>query len=74
VNTKPGICFAVNTLSQFMVEPRQIHWKDAKHVLRYLKGTVHCGMSNAGDGKFLLHGFGDSDWARDASTRRSTSS
>jgi hypothetical protein len=22
VNTRPDICFAVNTLSQFMVEPR----------------------------------------------------
>jgi hypothetical protein len=36
VNTKPNICFAVNTLSQFMVEPRRVHWVVAKHVLRYL--------------------------------------
>jgi hypothetical protein len=32
VNTRPDICFAVNTLSQFMVEPRQGHWVVAKHV------------------------------------------
>jgi len=38
-NTRPDICFAVNTLSQFMVEPRRVHWIAAKHVLRYLKGT-----------------------------------
>jgi hypothetical protein len=25
VNTRPNICFAVNTLSQSMVEPRQEH-------------------------------------------------
>jgi hypothetical protein len=25
VNTQPDICFAVHTLSQFMVEPRQVH-------------------------------------------------
>jgi hypothetical protein len=36
VNTRLDICFAVNTLSQFMVEPRQIHWITAKHVLQYL--------------------------------------
>ena len=24
-NTKPNICFAMNTLSQFMSDPRQIH-------------------------------------------------
>ena len=39
-NTRPDICFAVNALSQFMCEPRQIHWIAAKHVLRYLRGTV----------------------------------
>ena len=37
-DTKPNICFAVNTLSQFMSDPRQIHWVIAKHVLRYLRG------------------------------------
>ena len=25
VNTRPNICFAVNSLSQFMVEPRRVH-------------------------------------------------
>jgi hypothetical protein len=30
VNTRPDICFAVNTLSQFMVEPRRVHWVAAK--------------------------------------------
>ena len=34
VNTMPYLCFAVNTLSQFMVDPRKVHWLAAKHVLR----------------------------------------
>jgi hypothetical protein len=50
VNTSPYLCLSVNTLSQFMVEPRQSHWKAARHVLRYLKGTIHYGMRYAGDG------------------------
>ena len=25
VNSRPNLCFAVNTLSQFMVEPRRVH-------------------------------------------------
>jgi hypothetical protein len=25
VNTRPTICFTVNTISQFMVEPRRVH-------------------------------------------------
>jgi hypothetical protein len=36
-NTRPNICFVVNTLSQFLVEPRHVHLVAAKHVMRYLK-------------------------------------
>ena len=43
-NTWPDICFAVNTLSQYMVDPRQVHLVAAKHVLRYLKGTIDYGL------------------------------
>jgi hypothetical protein len=44
-NTRPDICFVVNTLSQFLVEPRHVHLVVAKHVMRYLKGTLDCGLS-----------------------------
>jgi hypothetical protein len=39
MSTKPDICFVLNTLSQFLVEPRRVHPVVAKHVMRYLKGT-----------------------------------
>ena len=39
-NTRPNICFTVNTLSQFLTYPRHVHLVVAKHFLRYLKGTV----------------------------------
>ena len=48
VNTRPDLCFAVNTLSQFMVEPRSVHWTAAKHILRYLAGTVDYGLDYRG--------------------------
>ena len=35
MNTRPDICFAVNTLSKYMVEPRHVHLIATKHVLRY---------------------------------------
>jgi hypothetical protein len=28
VNTRSDICFAVNALSQYMVEPRHVHWME----------------------------------------------
>ena len=36
-NTRPDTCFAVNTL-------RHVHLVVAKHVVRYLKGTVDYGI------------------------------
>jgi hypothetical protein len=44
VNTRPDICFHVNTLSQFQVEPKHEHWIDAKHVLRYICGMLNYGL------------------------------
>eukprot|EP00253_Pinus_taeda_P024614 PITA_24614 len=40
VNTRLDICFAVNTMSQFMCESRKVHWVAAKHILR--KSTSGC--------------------------------
>ena len=34
MNTRPDICLAVNTLSQYMVESRHVHLIVANHVLR----------------------------------------
>lgn len=33
VNTRLNICFAVNVLSQFQMEPKHDHWIAAKHIL-----------------------------------------
>jgi hypothetical protein len=73
VNTRPDICFAVSTLSQFMVEPRRVHWVATKHVLRYLCGTVDYDLDyQRGDGVRLV-GYTNSDWARCVNDRKSTS-
>jgi protein associated with RNAse G/E len=43
-NTRPYICFVVNTLSQYLVEPRRVHLVVAKHPMRYLKGMLDYGL------------------------------
>ena len=45
MNTRPYICFAMNTLSQSLVEPINVHLVAIKHVTRYLKGTIDYGLS-----------------------------
>jgi hypothetical protein len=32
-NTRSNLCFVVNTLSQYLVDPRSVHLVDAKHVM-----------------------------------------
>ena len=36
-NMRPYICFVVNTLSQYLIDPRHVHLIAAKHILRYLR-------------------------------------
>jgi hypothetical protein len=69
MNTRPDICFVVNTLSQFLVEPRRVHLVAAKHVMRYLKGIVDYGLSYDGDHDFSLSRYTDADWAGSVADR-----
>jgi hypothetical protein len=72
-NTRLDIYFAVNTLSQFLVEPIRVYLVAAKHVMRYLKGTIDYGLNYDGDHDFTLSGYIDEDWAGSVSNRKSTS-
>ena len=60
VNTRPDICYAVNALSQFMCEPKEIHLVAIKHIMRYLQGTLNLGLKYE-KVDLDLHGFTDSD-------------
>ena len=42
--TRPNISYSVSILSQFLAKPCETHWKAAKQVLRYLKGTTDYGL------------------------------
>ena len=67
MNTRPYICFAVNTL-------RHVHLMVAKHEVMYLKiGTVEYGLKYDTNQKINLEGYVDSDWAGSAIDRKSTS-
>ena len=56
-----------------MVNPKQVHIIGAKHVMRYLKGTLDYGLRYTSSGEIKLHGYVDSDWSGSAKYRKSTS-
>ena len=72
-NTRPYICFVVNTLSQFLTDPRHVHLIAAKHILRYLKGTLDYGLKYNTDQRINMEGYVDLDWAGNSIDRKSTS-
>ena len=69
--SRPDITYAVNKLSHYALEPNSHHMNAAKHILRYLKGTVdysiHYGAVEA------LHGYSDSSYATDLDDAKSFS-
>eukprot|EP00253_Pinus_taeda_P032125 PITA_32125 len=51
VNTGVDICYAVNTLSEFMVEPKRAYWATTKHILRdcVQRGVVRLSYTPTGE-------------------------
>ena len=45
----------------------------AKHLKRYLKGTIDLGLYYGRDHDYNLYGYTDSDWAGSAADRKSSS-
>ena len=73
MNTRPDIFFAMNTLSQFLTDPRNAHLIVAKHILRYLRAIVDYGLKYEANQKINLEGYVDSDWTGSAIDRNRTS-
>lgn len=71
--TRPDITYVVTRLSQCMNRPTKADLNAAKHVLRYLKGTMNkCLKFTRSQDELKLIGYSDSDWAG-SNDRKSTS-
>ena len=82
--TRPDIAFAVNKLAQFMHAPTQTHWTTVKRLLRYLKHTIHFGLTfrrkqhlhlqaySDVTPPLDLRAYSDADWAGNQDSYKST--
>lgn len=59
--TRPDVAFAVNKLAQYMQAPIDLNWSALKHILRYLRGTIHDGIQLHHNTPMNLHAFTDTD-------------
>uniref|UniRef100_A0A0A9WFE7 Retrovirus-related Pol polyprotein from transposon TNT 1-94 n=1 Tax=Lygus hesperus TaxID=30085 RepID=A0A0A9WFE7_LYGHE len=61
IGTRPDIDHAVIYLSQFNSCYTEVHWKAAKRILRYLKGTMNRKLIYSRKNEELI-GYSDADW------------
>jgi hypothetical protein len=78
-HTRPDFAFAIGLLSRFLHAPGSQHWQAAKHLLRYIKGTITYGLlfkrtfaTEQGPSVQDLLVHADADYAAQAETRKST--
>ena len=72
--TRPDIAHAVNSVSQFLHAPIVDHFLAIKRILRYVKGTLHFGLTfRPSTVPSALVAYLDADWASCPDTHRSTS-
>ena len=63
-STRPDLAFIVTVLSQHMSNPSEDDLIMAKHVLRYLKGTMDWKLVfRKSESSLAINGYCDSDWA-----------
>ena len=63
----------MNTLSQFLIDPRHVHLIATKHILMYLRCIVDYGLKYEKNQKINLEGYVDLDWVGISIDRKSTS-
>eukprot|EP00253_Pinus_taeda_P027648 PITA_27648 len=71
-HTRPDLSFVVSLIARFMQNPHESHWKVAKRILCYVRGTVQFGIHYSAEASPLLVGFTDSDCAGDPDDQKST--
>lgn len=72
LGSRPDLARSVGVLSRFTHNPSLQHILGAKHVLRYLAGTIHYGLKFVSQPDLSLKAFSDADWGGHESRRSTT--
>jgi hypothetical protein len=71
--SRPDIMLSVCMCARFQVDPKEVHLRAVKRILRYLVYTPKFGLWYPKGSTFDLIGYSDADWARCKIDRKSTS-
>ncbi|XP_020095060.1 uncharacterized protein LOC109714760 [Ananas comosus] len=64
---------STKTVPKFYANPKEVHLKAVKRIIRYVKGTTAYGLLYRMRTSLDLIGYSDADWAGSADDRKSTS-
>lgn len=71
--SRPDIAYAVNSVSRFLNNPGESHWRAVKRIFAFLVGSKTVGITYRSVGSESdLIGYSDADYANDLETRRFT--
>ena len=77
IGTRPDVGSVLTKVASFCNNPAQLHWKAAKRILKFLKGTKNSFIQYSGrlykNDKVKITVYCDSDWGQCKDNRKSTS-
>ncbi len=58
---RPDLSYVVGVVSQFMQTPRKPHLDLVRHILRYIKHTLQCGIFYEAKSQLQVHEYTDAN-------------
>ncbi|XP_024178219.2 uncharacterized protein LOC112184178 [Rosa chinensis] len=71
--SRPDISYSVGVCARFQANPKESHLEAVKRIIRYISGTVDCGIFYTFDTNVEIAGYSDADWGGNLKDRKSTS-
>ncbi|XP_024196341.1 uncharacterized mitochondrial protein AtMg00810-like [Rosa chinensis] len=71
--SRPDISYSVGVCARFQANPKESHLTVVKRIIRYISGTVNCGIFYTFDTNVEIAGYSDADWGGNLKDRKSTS-
>jgi hypothetical protein len=71
--SRPDICYSVSILSRYMQQPRELHWRFVKKLLKYIELTKHYSLVYTKTTLLEIKGYTDSDYGSSTEDRKSIS-
>ncbi|XP_062029048.1 uncharacterized mitochondrial protein AtMg00810-like [Rosa rugosa] len=71
--SRPDISYSVRVCTRIQANPKESHLEAVKRIIRYISGTVNCGIFYTFDTNVEIAGYSDADWGGNLKDRKSTS-